>query len=360
VHEVVIVLADLYFAQAPEPEAQARAFQNDAHDALSARVRTPGLDHLARFGSSQPLGRDWRSWIAGWLAAATGGGSGGADAPATVAARTLTTPLPADATVWFATPVHLLAGLSSVHLERSGLLQLDAAEAVALAAGFARVFDDSGFVLCPLPTGELLLRAPPMAIASTVEPARCVAREVTAGLPQGPGDAALRRLTAELEMWLHDLPLNEARRARGALPITALWLWGGGPTPTGAPAGVHMRREPHTLLYGRDSWLAGITGLNHEILPVPEELTPLFSYSQAQRALLVLRSATELAAHPRESLPEVLQRWDERFFFPAVAALRRGALTAVTILANDRAAQLRAHDRFRFWRRARSGLAAFD
>ena len=36
----------------------------------------------------------------------------------------------------------------------------------------------------------------------------------------------------ELQMLLHDHPVNQAREARGELPVNSLWLWGGGRQPS--------------------------------------------------------------------------------------------------------------------------------
>ncbi len=41
-------------------------------------------------------------------------------------------------------------------------------------------------------------------------------------------------------MWLHGHPVNADRARHGRLPITALWLWGGG----GAREGIDLGAEP--------------------------------------------------------------------------------------------------------------------
>jgi len=68
------------------------------------------------------------------------------------------------------------------------------------------------------------LAGPASADAHAPEPARCVGMNMAAALPRSP---ALRRLGAEIEIWLHEHPVNRARSERGELPVTGLWLWGG-------------------------------------------------------------------------------------------------------------------------------------
>ncbi len=53
------------------------------------------------------------------------------------------------------------------------------------------------------------------------------AGDPTPGLARGAAGGTLRRLGAEIEMWLHEHPLNQQRRTgRGQLPVTTLWFWG--------------------------------------------------------------------------------------------------------------------------------------
>ncbi|HEY6516785.1 MAG TPA: hypothetical protein VIY50_11615, partial [Steroidobacteraceae bacterium] len=151
--EIVIVIRDLYLESGGSPDAS-----------------VPGIDQLARFGDEAALPEGWRAWTARWL-----GLPQYADAaPASIAAAALAD-APADRAVWLATPVHLIAGLTSVHFDRRSVLRLQDAQLTALAASFAATFYDSGFELRPLEGGELLLSGPqdtPPAI--TTEPARLV------------------------------------------------------------------------------------------------------------------------------------------------------------------------------------------
>src|SRR4051794_22171323 len=132
---------------------------------------------------------------------------------------------PTKNVAWMATPMHLIAGMTSVHVDRRSILRLDAADQTTLAADFQRVFHDSGFHLQPLEAGDFLMLGPEMPRAETREPARALGGRMG---QQADSSIALRRLGAEIEMWLHDHPINDTRRRRGELPVTSLWLWGAG------------------------------------------------------------------------------------------------------------------------------------
>lgn len=50
-------------------------------------------------------------------------------------------------------------------------------------------------------------------------------------LPAGPDALAWRKLLNEAQMLLFSHPVNQAREARGELPVNSVWLWGGGRLP---------------------------------------------------------------------------------------------------------------------------------
>ncbi len=344
--ELVIVIPDLYL------QAQAERAPGSAPASAQARMPAlPGLDHLARFARGARLERDWRDFAAQWL----GLGPLARHAPASVAAAALAAPLEAQS-VWLATPMHLIAGLSGVHLERRSILRPPPAELEELAQDFARVFLGSGHALRPLESGELLLGSPALAPARTTEPARALLAGVADSLPRGAGAAALLRLGAELEMWLHAHALNERRARRGAPPVTTLWVWGGGEP---ALAGCAGAGEAGDVVFGSDPYVRGLLALaSRRAQPMPADSRAVIGYPHAERALCVLEVTGMLHAHPRWSLGEALAELDTRLIRPALEALARGELARLALVANDRRLELRPLSRWRLWRRRRSGLEA--
>jgi hypothetical protein len=310
VREIVIVIRDLYL----EPE-------------LAAEASAPGIELLARFGDKAPLPEGWRAWTAQWL-----GVPRYADAaPASVAAAALED-APANGAVWLATPVHLIAGLTSVHFDRRSVLRLPDTELGELAASFRDTFRGSGFDLRPLGGGELLLIGPQISpMATTIEPARLLLTSVAEAISMGGGAPALRRLSAEIEMWLHGHAVNDERARHGDLTVATLWLWGGG-----APAAFRPAAAPREMLdaaFGSD---------------------PYMDQPRAQRALAVMEVAELLQANASWRLADAVTEIDRRLISPALDGLRRGELDRFVLLANDRCLILRRADRWRLWRRMRT------
>lgn len=345
--EIVIVIGDLYL----EPELTARPAESGASPGSGP---SPGIEHLGRFGDKKTTEDGWRPWAAHWLGLPQYAG----ETPASVAAAALADS-PTGRAVWLATPMHLIAGLTSLHYDRRSVVRLPVAQLEELAASFRDTFRGSGFELHPL-DGDFLLSGPMVAARSaTTEPARMLLTSVAEALPAGEGAPALRRLNAEIEMWLHGHRVNEERGRRGAPPVTTLWLWGGGASASSPPAPA---RETTDLAFGSDAYIRGLWRLaGGETRPMPLDWAALIGEPRAQRVLGVVEVAGLLHANASWRLADAMAEIDRWLLMPTLAALHRGALDRLVLLANDRSLTLRAADRWRLWRRLRtmhSGLEA--
>ncbi len=221
-----------------------------------------------------------------------------------------------------------------MHFDARGILSLLPEEQQALA----RDFPDPSMQLVPLSSGEFLLFQPPAPAVTTTEPARIASGHVAEALPKGEGASRLRRLGAEIEMWLHEHPVNRARASRNQLTISTLWIWGGG-------TGVAPRATLDTLprAFGSDSYLHGLwRSCGGAPQPLPEQLD--FTHDEGS-AVLVVEAG-------RMSLAEL----DRRFIAPAVDAVRRGKMARVSLLANDRCLAMSSSAHRKFWRRQRHVL----
>ena len=69
-------------------------------------------------------------------------------------------------------------------------------------------------------------------------------------MPSGSSAGDYHRLQSEIQMVLHDHPVNSRRDERGQPRISALWLWGGGSTPAKDSARLPTYSGSHGLLRG--------------------------------------------------------------------------------------------------------------
>ncbi|HEU4623931.1 MAG TPA: hypothetical protein VFS52_04160 [Steroidobacteraceae bacterium] len=369
--EVVIVLADLYLTSAAEA-------------ASIRRVDLRGLGHIARYGTAQPLTQGWRPWLAAWAGRAALAG----EPPASIASAASRSMASLDETpmVWLATPVHFVAGLSSVHLDPRGLLQVEPSVRQMLAAEFNTTFAGSGFQLEALGSAGFLLRGPTIAAVTTVDPARVLGGSITEALPTAADAPRLRRLSAEIEMWLHDHPVNQERMQRGRLPISALWFWGGGIARDSVTARLEAETQATTQLadtvpisavrgaallaatahappgaaFGRDPYLHGLwrsTGSTAH--PLPADFDEVLGHTD-RRAVFVVELSEAFDAHRDWTIRDALVDADQRWIVRALAALRRGDVGRVTVVANDHKLSLGPRDRLKLWRMPRPALTALQ
>lgn len=272
----------------------------------------PALSAMLR-GARPVVAADWRSGV--WAALQGGANLGAAPAPAGIAASALEPG--ADRGVCFVTPVHAAAGMSRVHLAPGEQLRVTAPEREALLTAFNAQFGDDALRLHAAGSGWLLTTRS-AAAAGDADPQ--VLRGVALEREPAHSDAArqLRRLGAEVEMWLATHPVNQAREVRRLPPINCFWFWGGAMTQELAAS----RHHPSMIASNEvpDAWLAGLA--RHCMLPAPM-LVAQWSEIASDSALLVLQ--------PAELHDPVAQLagWEERFLAPAwrdLGARRRPAL----------------------------------
>jgi len=310
-----------------------------ASDLFGGFDTLPALGELVRFGSVTPERASWRSWSAHWIGCPDLANL----APGALAAHARHERAASRASperwCWLLRPLHLIAAPSGVHLIPEGLLSLEPHEADRVQRDFNAAFADSGYELEALPVGGFLATGPasPLALATT-DPARCIGARLESALPRGPGSPALRRLAAEVEMWLHEHAVNQVRAQHGRLPVSTLWWWGGG--ALSARDASRQTAEP-VALFSADAALAGLAalaGVPHA--GVPADLSALAA-SAAPRALLALECGS-------------FEQFERRWVAPALEALRCGELDALTVLVSERAIHLTRRDRLKFWRRQRA------
>jgi hypothetical protein len=260
--------------------------------------------------------------------------------------------------------LHLIAGLTSVHLDYRGLLQLDDAALDTLCLDFNSTFALRGFALHRLPGGGLLASGPDFAhLPLTMDPARLLGGGICGGTVQGPDAAQLLALGSEVEMWLHAHPLNAARAKRREPPLTTLWMWGGGrplsPQSTTAVLPAAPAATPCMTVFGEDPVVQGLCVLSGaRLCPPAWSAQDILSSGAARTAVLIELFHTD---KPQPAtLMDLLQQLDERVLGPVITALKHGAIRQLTLIANDRCSILKARDGLRFWRRSRSPRAVLQ
>jgi len=228
-------------------------------------------------------------------------------------------PLAEEAPRWLcADPVHLrfhqdrliLADANELALETDELAGLQRRLNEALA-GRAELF------FCGPTRGYLKLAA------SAPDPTRfggmALSRKI--GCEVRPGDfgadATVRGLANELQMLLHDDPLNLARQAAGKPAVNALWLWGCGKAPEKASTTSANQHDqpPIDAIAGPHPLIAGVA----RTLGIPQQI------SESARHPLQFIDTLNTPTHYQDSAAYAAA-WgliDQQHLAPALTSLQR-------------------------------------
>ncbi|MES2313916.1 MAG: phosphoglycerate mutase [Pseudomonadota bacterium] len=155
-----------------------------------------------------------------------------ADLPAAAITREFLVGDAADAIWLSADPAWVQPDMNGVRLLACGQLQLSMDEAQALAEPLQPVFDEAGLQLEISTPDRWHLKLPAdTTLPSFAAPEQALGEDLSQHLPPGPEGRRWRVLLNEIQVLLHQHPLNAQRRARGLAPVNSLWLWGGGSLP---------------------------------------------------------------------------------------------------------------------------------
>jgi hypothetical protein len=156
-----------------------------------------------------------------------------------------------DAAWGLVTPVHWHVGRDQVVLSDPAALNLGDAESRALFDAVRPLFESEGFRIAWGAASRWYVAHDSLADLACASLDRVIARPIEPWLrpdPQAADSSRLvRRLQSELQMLLYPHPINEAREARGELPMNSFWLSGCGrhqSAPADEPQLVDALRAP--------------------------------------------------------------------------------------------------------------------
>jgi hypothetical protein len=215
-----------------------------------------------------------------------------------------------------ADPVSLVAGRNDVALA-ARIDDLGSEEAESLLAALDAHFHGDGLrFIAPRPDAWFVTVDAEPRLATT--PLAMVRGAIYPFLPAGDDAPQWRRWMSEMQMLLHEHPVNRARERRGQLAVTGIWISDGGRATDGhAPLG-QVFAAPGTV----GDVLRGIARRHRmAALATPTEFATLPTGTDA---VVIL---------PRAHLG-VMEPWERAWLGPAVVALESGRLTALSLLAD--------------------------
>jgi hypothetical protein len=283
----------------------------------------------------------WREWLLRPIAAAREILPGCPAGPCVRATATGKRPV---GTWACARPVHLATAIEHLRLDRVDE-DLQAAESSALLDDINRHLEGRGFRLhAQAGTVDWQLECDEPIECGSVEPELAAGRSIRDLMPGGQDGARVRSLVNEMQMLLHEHPVNQQRANRGLPAINTLWLWG-----FGRIAEFDEVRLP--MLYTDDAWLSGVWRLNGvRSRPLGEVATGI---DAGEGQVLVAGARPPRDTRSGSAIIDSLAEAERSCFAPALTALRSGAVGGVDVLLGDREYSVERSARFKFWRRVR-------
>jgi len=301
-------------------------------------VRLPATEWLVARGRAQPSEvTGWRAWL---LAGAGLGDHVLERFPAGPCASVTGHGQPAAGTWARAEPAHLLTALDHLQLAAPVPLPLEAAESVELLATMNDHLAGTGFKLRATEDGGWLCACPAGLDCATVEPALAVGHNLREWLPTGRDASRVRSLVNELQMLLHEHPVNERRAARGLPAVNSVWLWGVGDAGTSAAAA-------EGVLVTDDAWLAGLWRLHGGRVRSRGEFAEVLAEESADVRVGFGPMIAGAAA------ADVLRSIEEQVLAPARTALAATRASCVLLHAGRLSFDVTPGARWAFWRRPR-------
>jgi hypothetical protein len=127
----------------------------------------------------------------------------------------------------------------------------------------------------------------------------------------------VRRWLNEIQMLLHEHPVNVAREERGEPPLNGIWLWGGGKPPALGAAPLDGAWGAHRLLQA----LAHAHRVPYAAA-IPPDARAIVSGTQAQRALILFDDGLARAG---------LANFDAQWLMPCAHAFEQGRIEVIDL-----------------------------
>lgn len=172
-------------------------------------------------------------------------------------------------------------------------------------------------------------------------------------LPAGDSGRPWRRLLNDLQIELHQHPLNKAREQAHQAVISSLALWGGGELPSTKPVTTFDALSSANPVHQGIARHAAIAATG--LAPFAELMTRLIAQNTQHPLLHLDAFVLPTQQHDAFAWRDALERLEAEWIAPALAALATGQLNHVELIALGENTQLNLHlarrHRWQFWRR---------
>jgi hypothetical protein len=239
---------------------------------------------------------------------------------------------PGDDYVLRADPVHLAADRDTVLLVQT-IDDLSQGDAATLVRMLDRHFADDGLHFEAVrPDAWFAHRRQPADLVTT-PPDVARGRNLIQNLPRGADSGTWKRWQNEIEMLLHEHPVNAAREQGGMAAANAIWFWGGGRMADVAFVPPTIVTAPQTRLGDIARGIARRAGREHK----PTNADPAQLVADADAMNIDTADAPRFCMAVLPPLGDDLQRVEAMWLVPAIELLTTRRIGALHVIADGNA-----------------------
>ena len=263
----------------------------------------------------------------------------------TAAITALVDGLPSQQGFWLrADPVQLYADRAAVYLFGNSHLQLEPHEINSLLADIQTLLPAGMQLYAPEPTRWYLHTNTDVEIA-THPLAEVIGKNISAYLPSGKDAFMWQQLLTEIQMLVHQHPVNQQRQQQGKAPVNGLWLSGAGRLPQVGD------------LTWQKIYSDGVLGQGFAKL-LGQESVPMQQGIDAQEpiaeSLLIVEKARDFCSHQEWQLwRDLVNDLEEKWFAPLLAKMLKREVDRIVLYSDKHCYQLDRKNLRRWWRRVR-------
>ena len=230
-----------------------------------------------------------------------------------------------------ADPVHLRIEQNHILLADSQMFKISVKESNQLADIVNQHFAKDELIFLPLSPDRWYARIEKAPNIQLHTLSQIAGTNINNFLPSGEDKAIWHSRFNEIQMLLHEHPINQARQDRGELAINSLWFWGGGSMPQSATSA-------YTQIWSNDMLpraLALLSGTQHTNLPANAEIWQ--ETAKDGNHLIVLDTLWRKTQYNNVyGWREDLKAFEQNWFAPLYNALKKGQITQLTLTAIEK------------------------
>lgn len=258
-------------------------------------------------------------------------------------------------TAWYlrADPAQLIPDRDQLVLMGPESLSLSQAEADQLVTELNAQFAEDGWTIDACTPTRWYLSQKNIPKLRTYSLAQVRGHSINDYLPKGSDGKQWQRLMNEVQMVLHSSEVNQQRQAVGQPPVSSLWFWGGGETPT-------IKHSRWSELCSNEPLSLGLAALSSTPRThVPQDAATWLNtnISPGEHLLVLDELSRDWQCGDTAAWVESVRKLEQGWLAPLLDALRCKKINALTICTCNGSKYTLSRSGLRRWWRRKKSLA---